>query len=384
VNVYHAAEANHVISNMEGQPCVVNDVFPKTQCDLYSYSCYETQYDPRALTAALKYLKTKAPDSIAFGNNNVMLGEFGWAENLSKAEEICKRMEDVVAVCVREKIPYAFYWQLYCNEWAKGEIPYPKNEDMKGFWLIRADQSVTPMYEKLKTMMPEPYRDGPKFKYAYEREGDKGLKPPASHKVPTLAGKPALDGDLSDWKQTAVSLPIADPQRVFEISNWSTANCSGAVFLACTKDGLAIGIEVTDNQHYQGESKATIWKGDCIQIAVDGENDKNPFYDGNDQELGFALSTDGKTPHFWRWHGGKPVAGEYEFVIVRKDQTTVYEIWVPFSALKASKAVGPGSQIGFNVIINDDDGKGRGWIEMEDGIARTKDPSRYPILILAR
>jgi cellulose/xylan binding protein with CBM9 domain len=382
VNVYHAAEANHIITNMQGQPCLVNDVFPNTHCDLYSYSCYETQYDPRAIVAALRYLRSKAPDSTAFGDYNVMLGEFGWAENKTPAPEICAKMEDVIAVVVREKIPYAFYWQLYCNEWAKGEVKSPTAQDLKGFWLIRPDRSIAPMYETLKSLMNEPFRDGPRFKYAYEREASK--KPTQAFKTPKLEKAPTVDGDLSDWKEKAVKVSVGDKAKVFEIKDWTPADCSAEIFVAATADALVIGADVTDDIQLQNESRGNIWKSDGIQISVDGDNDKVPFYDANDSELGFGLAQDGK-PLVWVWHPTLKITEmtAFQVSVVRKDTHTIYEIVIPFTALRATQPLGAGKSIGLNFVINDDDGQSRGWVEWEDGIARTKNPANYPTFTLA-
>jgi len=383
VNVYHAAEVNHVITNMQGQPCLVNDVLPKTHCDLYSYSCYETQYDPRALAAALRYLRSKAPDSAAFGNYNVMLGEFGWAENQTPAPEICAKIEDVVSVIVREKIPYAFYWQLYCNEWAKGEVKNPAAADLKGFWLVRPDRSITPMYDKLKSYMEEPCRDGPRFKYACEREAEK--KPAKVYNAPKLATAPALDGDLAEWKDKALKIPVGEAPKVFDIKDWTPADCSAEFYVACTADSLVIGADVTDDVQYQNEDRGTIWKGDSIQIAIDSESDHVPFYDPNDIELGFGLSKEGK-PLVWVWHPSMkiPDMAAFKSSVMRKENHTFYEIVIPYSALKSSQPLAPGRSIGLNFVINDDDGQGRGWLEWEDGIARTKNPASYPTFTLGQ
>ena len=43
---------------------------------------------------------------------------------------------------------YAVYWELYCNEFKEGKPPpagRPKNDDLRGFWLIRPDGSRPPV-----------------------------------------------------------------------------------------------------------------------------------------------------------------------------------------------------------------------------------------------
>ena len=81
VRVFNAAEANLLIKAMEGKPCVTNSVFPKTHCDLYSYSAYQTlTQGPVIFRKSLDYLASKTPDSKAFGDKNIYLGEYGWPE----------------------------------------------------------------------------------------------------------------------------------------------------------------------------------------------------------------------------------------------------------------------------------------------------------------
>jgi len=98
VFVYNAAEVNMVISSMESDlPNMVNEVLPHTQLDLVSYSCYESSLnptlagDPEALRRAIKYIKLMMPDSAAFGNDNVYLGEYGIPENNYTSTQIEKR-----------------------------------------------------------------------------------------------------------------------------------------------------------------------------------------------------------------------------------------------------------------------------------------------------
>lgn len=154
VFVYHAAEANLVKRAMGGYPSVANDVFPKTRCDLYSYSAWDTLADKDEFRQAVLYLRDKAPASDAFGKNNVMIGEFGWPEANStpeKALEVCK---GVIDVCLELDVPYAVHWELYCNERRdkqKGQA-YANNE-CTGFWLIRQDGTKTLVWEYLEERM---------------------------------------------------------------------------------------------------------------------------------------------------------------------------------------------------------------------------------------
>ncbi len=166
VRVYHACEVNLVALAMEGRTTVTNNVLPRTRCDLYSYSAYDTigaaADDPdkgRALfRRALDYLASKAPDSPAFGAKNVFIGEFGWPEVRSEQDpnadaEKCLR---VLRMTVEEALdwgcPYLVYWQVYDNESRAGR-DRPTNEQVRGFYLIRPDGSASPALECFRSLL---------------------------------------------------------------------------------------------------------------------------------------------------------------------------------------------------------------------------------------
>lgn len=143
VRVLHAAEANHVARAMKNDGVTVtNDVLPHTKCDLCSYSAYDVPtHDPQKFRAALDYLATKAP-----GENNVYVGEYGAPENqVGGPDDQARRIRSATETAVRWGARYVIYWQLYCNEPKSTLKSRPKNEDMKGFWLIRPDGSRPPV-----------------------------------------------------------------------------------------------------------------------------------------------------------------------------------------------------------------------------------------------
>ncbi len=148
VFVYHAAEINLVKNTLTtGQPNMVNEVLPHTDLDLVSYSCYDTclgpalSGDPEALRRAIQYIKRMMPDSEAFGNDNVYLGEYGIPENGFTEEQVRTVVTNTVTIGLEEKCPYVLFWQLYDNERANDSVtpPVSSNGDCRGFWLIRPD-----------------------------------------------------------------------------------------------------------------------------------------------------------------------------------------------------------------------------------------------------
>ncbi len=148
VMVLHAAEVNLVARAMEGKVTVTNDVLPKTHCDLYSYSAWDTLRNPEKFRAALDYLAEKAPDSKLFGGRNVYVGEFGAPENnVGGPEKQLEIIKSATEVALDWGARYVVYWELYCNEKAGEYEGRPKNSDCRGFWLIRPDGTKSPVWD---------------------------------------------------------------------------------------------------------------------------------------------------------------------------------------------------------------------------------------------
>ena len=157
VTVAHAAEVNLMRRAMEGKAAVANDVLPKTHCDLYSYSAWDTQRDPKEFREALDYLAKKAPDSKLFGSKNVYVGEFGAPENnLGSAEKQLEITRTAVKTALDWGAKYVVYWELYCNEPSREYEGRPKNADCRGFWLIRPDGTKSLVWDYFAGLFKKP------------------------------------------------------------------------------------------------------------------------------------------------------------------------------------------------------------------------------------
>jgi len=163
VYVYHAAEVNRVVTSMdEGRPNMVNKVLPFTHLDLVSYSAWDSAVEEwenqDVFRRALEFIAEKMPDSEAFGDKNVYLGEFGWPENLYGGDNIEGVLSQAVNTALNFGCPYIIYWQLYCNELVdiKTPLPVKDNQDMKGFWLLRPDGSKSQAWHYFNGLLNEP------------------------------------------------------------------------------------------------------------------------------------------------------------------------------------------------------------------------------------
>ena len=160
VHVYGAVEANRVEDSMAGKPGVANSVLPRTTVDLASYSCYHFLDTPEHLAAAVDYLAAHLPATAVFGQNprSVYLGEFGYPEHGSEGlEGLNRRMGNAVSV-VREKgLPWAVYWEVYCNEPLNNTLELPLNgktndPNLRGFWMVKPDATPSMAWHRYRRM----------------------------------------------------------------------------------------------------------------------------------------------------------------------------------------------------------------------------------------
>ncbi len=156
--VLQAVEANKVMDAMEyGIPGIVNCVLPFIKTDMASWSCYDALRtdgpdNGLKLYKGIQYIKKKLhPTEFMRGKKVVFLGEIGIPEqrytNLESRNAIIHNWDVYMGVCFALDVPYILQWELYCNE--------PKNEnlrhlndtrttnEMRGFWLIRPDGSLS-------------------------------------------------------------------------------------------------------------------------------------------------------------------------------------------------------------------------------------------------
>ena len=162
--VYGAAECNKVGQiNFSGPRCYT-DVFPYLHMDLYSYSNYHTREDEAKLLEDMNNIKRFAPDSAAFGHENVMLGEFGLNRmNTSEAENyLISRTVSEIGVDVGAR--FAFYWQVYGQTDTNQSHGLVLNADRAGLFGLPVDHtgryfSQTHDYFKTNSLTLDIYED---------------------------------------------------------------------------------------------------------------------------------------------------------------------------------------------------------------------------------
>ena len=209
--------------------------------------------------------------------------------------------------------------------------------------------------------------------------------------------KPVIDGVISDGEWSGCKKLFLGDENVNYASGFleydgykGNNDLSADVKYMWDEKNLYMLCEVTDDVFYQKETSWGIWQGDSIQLGV--------YYGGKENkdqtlftELGLALTPNGEYVAKFSTEPGATMFTENrsegkftELKVFRDRNKTVYEARIPWGEMINEETnLVPGDSVRFNMIINDNDGKGRwGWVEYGDGIGWVKDGSKFGYLRL--
>jgi hypothetical protein len=144
--VYHAAEVNRVWDLEHGLPTLTTHVLPHVALDLVSWSAYDGLADETRTWHGIELIQKHMRPSPTFGNKAVYIGEIGKPERGLSRREIIDFWDRVMGVFLAMEIPWIVHWELYCNEphdGSKQDRRPRQADDMRGFWLIRPDGSLS-------------------------------------------------------------------------------------------------------------------------------------------------------------------------------------------------------------------------------------------------
>ncbi len=145
--VVHAAEVNRVVDAWKNIPTMTTHVLPGVELDMVSYSYYDAMDSPVTLWKAIEEIRKHAHTSGSFGAHAVCLGEVGIPENEQK-NRIAERWDEFLGVALAMDVPYVAHWEVFCNELNPKLTPAPtppvkRNDDVRGFFLVRPDGSLS-------------------------------------------------------------------------------------------------------------------------------------------------------------------------------------------------------------------------------------------------
>lgn len=145
--VYHAAEVNRVWDGTKGLATLTTHVLPHVTVDLVSWSSYDGMNDVVTAWQGVELIRHHMRPSPTFGKNAVIIGEIGKTEQNASSAEIIDWWDRAMGVCFAMDLPLLVHWELYCNEPKDAKTKQdrtPRNaEDMRGFWLLRPDGSLS-------------------------------------------------------------------------------------------------------------------------------------------------------------------------------------------------------------------------------------------------
>ena len=195
-----------------------------------------------------------------------------------------------------------------------------------------------------------------------------------------------FDGDISDWAN-AYPIYLGLPEDVTSYEQWQQSDVAARVLTKWDENYLYLLVDVFDNSHINGKVSGQIWDGDCVQVSIDPNNDKNnDKYQPEDYEYGFAYTDmQGNVSYSWYANGHSPGDEPSEYSVMMRDNQTKlsrYLIKLPQAAV-TPLTLREGSVFGYNIAVNDADFTSRErLIEYVPGTAASKNPSIYPTYVL--
>lgn len=189
-------------------------------------------------------------------------------------------------------------------------------------------------------------------------------------------------GDISSWAD-AYPIYLGLPKDVTSYEEWKLSDIAARVLTKWDDNYLYLLVDAFDNVHSQLKKGADIWNGDCVQVSIDPNNDKDDSkYETEDYEYGFAYSDQGGNVAY-SWYKADKTPGEEPntySTMLRENDTRLsrYLIKLPAEAISPMK-LEEGTLFGYNVVLNDADFTEREkFIEYVPGTGAEKKPSIYP------
>jgi hypothetical protein len=184
-----------------------------------------------------------------------------------------------------------------------------------------------------------------------------------------------IDSSFSEWENQVPIYLNQTNQAKYTHDDWKgPSDCSARIWMGWSDEGFIIAAEVMDNHISFPFSGFDVWSNDCIQFALDIQDDNDPnYYQSDDREFVISM-VDSQAIVFEHSYTENRNSGyrDYPVQIVVTGNTIRYEALIPWSGLGL---IGPfaGMHIGASVVVFDNDrGSYRGWLEWTVGITRKK------------
>ena len=158
--VLFAVEVNRVLDLHHGIPTLTSHVLPNLELDLVSWSAYDGMGSVVNLWHGIETIRHYMKPTPFFGKPVVYIGEIGFPENNRGDMNLTEWWDPRIGVFLALDIPWIVHWELYCNEITEEakRKPVPENgmyaaDDLRGFWLLRPDGSLSHAAEYFKKLL---------------------------------------------------------------------------------------------------------------------------------------------------------------------------------------------------------------------------------------
>ncbi|MCS6777154.1 MAG: sugar-binding protein [Chloroherpetonaceae bacterium] len=201
-----------------------------------------------------------------------------------------------------------------------------------------------------------------------------------------MRAQPEIDADLKEWTD-AFPIGMGQAEQV-RLKMWGgLRDLSAIAYTGWDTRYLYVACAVADDVPGTSYPAMDLWRGDSLQVAVSAlrrSAGAGGGYGPGDHEFGFALIAG--EPVAVRFHGENGRVGpvsEIRVAVRRDGDRMFYEVAIPWKELAPVRPE-PGTVLGLSLLVNDDDGHGRGYIEWGGGIGDVKRPEQFPPLRLVR
>lgn len=223
---------------------------------------------------------------------------------------------------------------------------------------------------------------------------DASLRPIFAQKQESIL----VDGNLDDW-QNATWIELGDQNISKEFSQtlkrMGNDDLSAKVAMGWRDNAFSLAIVVRDDVHHAADAARMGWQGDSVQIYFDPRNDATVSRENRDDDVTYIISRISEQSLAWLDKGAEGnykgaanqtdemIDGDVQVAIVRKDHQTIYEMVFPQQSCLPDALLKADGNIGFSLLINDNDGKGRktGLTLSPKGSEPYKGPHEYRDLI---
>lgn len=197
--------------------------------------------------------------------------------------------------------------------------------------------------------------------------------------------KPQIDGVISEGEWDEFLPMNINRKDMAQQKVWGGLDdVSATIYTMCDSENFYLAAEVTDDVHYDKDTPDRVWAVDSIQMAIALYRQSG----SPSTEIGLGIANGEVTlqSYLSQYVGGGKATDDSDFsentlyAVKRyeEEKKTVYELQLPWSDIYAEKTdISKQKEIYFSVLVNDNDGNGRGWLEYCGGIGTSKNPEQF-------